>query len=86
METFTQAELLLINKSLFLLKQRGPGWPVISQDEFMSWNCTIDVLRKKVTDQFQSANEAASTHRQYERNHRTSSDLLLASIPFRGRP
>lgn len=82
METFTQAELLLIKKAIPALRDRGPGWPAVTQDDFMRFRADLVVLENKVDAMLRVEMSKPKLHPYYERELRTSSDLLLASIPF----
>lgn len=50
MADFTAAELKMIRDGLVLLREKGPGWPIRSADEFVQKRAEVSVLHLKVQD------------------------------------
>lgn len=52
MADFTSAELKMIHQGLILLKDKGPGWPVVSADAFARFRADLHCLQIKVDNKF----------------------------------
>lgn len=55
MADFTSSELKMIHQGLILLKDKGPGWPVISADAFARFRADLHCLQIKVDNKFRDA-------------------------------
>lgn len=52
MADFTSAELKMIHQGLILLKDKGPGWPVVSADAFARFRADLHCLQIKAEKEF----------------------------------
>lgn len=81
MTNFTAAELKMIQQGLVLLKAKGPGWPVTSQDGFKNFCSEVDVLMLKLGKPVEVEQKPVP---KYDSSPISAQDRMLKAMHFRG--